>query len=112
MLLARQLRRTVDELLDSISSDELVDWAEMNQLFPFDARMSDLHNAHLIATLANINRDPEKRSEAYAIDDFVLFRMPSTKSEQMDDDEDDDFGAEISPMTIAFLKVRASKNVH
>lgn len=113
MLLARQLHRTVDELLDSISADELIDWAEMNQFFPFDARMADIHNAHQIATLANINRDTKQRSEPYNIDDFVLFRLPTPNGDEADEyDEDDDFGAEISPMTVAFLKVRASKNVH
>lgn len=61
----------MDQLLEAIPSRLLSEWMAFYRMEPFGPERDDVRNAHLMALLANIHRDP-KRSSAYEIEDFLL----------------------------------------
>lgn len=58
------------ELLATISSRELAEWALYAELEPFGATRADVRAGIVAATVANVNRDPKKRKEPYTPGDF------------------------------------------
>lgn len=112
--------RSVDELIDSISHDELLEWAEFYRHNPWPDTKADAYMANICATLANINRDEKKRKESFTANDFLLTFKSATPQEDLTDDDwyagddDEDFGAAISPMTVAFFfqKAKVPPSVH
>lgn len=111
--LALALGRTVGELFETITLDELEEWAEFYALEPFGEWRADVRSAHIVTTLANINRDPKQREKPYAISDFMLFEHAENAAVQNAKEPAAD-GAVISQTMIAWLfgKGAQSKNVH
>lgn len=73
MRLARVLQwRSVDEMLDNLSYAELKDWEAFYSIEPFPEVIDRYENARLLTLLANSNRDPEKRSTPFEVDELVL----------------------------------------
>lgn len=61
----------VDALLARLSSRQISEWMAYYTLDPFGEERADLRAAMICALLANINRDPEKRKEAYTAEEFM-----------------------------------------
>lgn len=67
MRLARQMGRTLAELLDSIDSHELSLWIAYDRLEPLDDPY--WRTGLICSTMANINKD--KKTTAFKPDDFI-----------------------------------------
>jgi len=61
----------VDALLARLSSRSISEWMAYYSLEPFGEERADLRFGMLMALLANINRDPEKRREPYTAEEFM-----------------------------------------
>lgn len=61
---------TVEALTASMSSAEFGDWQEYAALEPFGPLREDRRAGIIVATLANVNRDPKRRAEAWEPEDF------------------------------------------
>jgi hypothetical protein len=96
--------RTVEELLSEISYEELMQWAQLYETEPWGQYPENARNAHIISTLANINRDTKKRDKPFELKEFMLFRPPEVKQESTDK------GATIAPETAAWFFAMARKN--
>jgi len=59
----------VGELLDSISSDELAEWAAYYRLDPFGSYRSDLQAANVAMWIAQVNA---KKGHVFKLSDFML----------------------------------------
>lgn len=70
--LALALGKTLGEI-EVMSYAEYLEWQEYYALEPFGLAVQDATQAHIVSTLANVNRDSKKRPEAYRIADFMLF---------------------------------------
>lgn len=57
-----------------MDSAEFVEWMAYFRIEPFGDIIADLRHGAATATLANINRDVEKRPEPYTADDFIYWR--------------------------------------
>jgi hypothetical protein len=62
---------TVAELLSRISSRELSEWQAYYAMEPFGGERDDLQAGLVASTIANVNRDPKKRKQAYTPQDFL-----------------------------------------
>jgi hypothetical protein len=122
--LALALGKSVSEMLDSMSYEELCDWGLYFQIEPWGEWRDDLRSAQVAAVIANANRDPKRRPEAFQITDFMLFEKreeeyrreleaheraqregdtrergePAPQPEPADED-----GAKIDPTVVAWL---------
>ena len=61
----------VDALLARLSSRQISEWMAYYTLDPFGEERADLRFGMLMALLANMNRDPEKRREPYTAEEFM-----------------------------------------
>lgn len=77
-----------------MSHEELLEWGDYYALEPFGEMRADLRAGSICSTIANVNRDPAKRAQAYVPSDF----MPYLK--QQSDEEPKDI---VAPETKAFL---------
>jgi hypothetical protein len=68
--LAAHLGRTLEELEESISKQELEYWWLMERIEPFGEKAAWIRHGHLMAMMANIYRNPEK-TEPFKWSDFV-----------------------------------------
>jgi len=68
------LGKTVRQLLSEVDSAELTEWHAFYQLEPFGSLIEDERHGVAVATLANINRNPEVRDEPYKALDFISWR--------------------------------------
>jgi len=77
-LLAKELGMTVRQLLNSIDSRELAEWAGYYSLEPFGSfRDSDVPAGIIASTIANCNRTKNTRS--FKPEDFMPFTKKRTK---------------------------------
>lgn len=97
------LGRTVEELLDSISWEELNDWARFDAVDPIGERRADMRSAQQCALMANINRDAKRRPEPFQVSDFMPFEKLVAQPAK-------DEGAKIDPALIQWLFVKAREN--
>jgi hypothetical protein len=93
------LGRTVQELTESMTTEELNQWAEFYSLEPWGDWPRNLRTAHIVSVLANVNRDPKKRDQPYSLEECMLFKPPVVKTEEG--------GVDVAPETIAFLFAKA-----
>ncbi len=75
--LALALKKTVGELVHGMSKTELRLWMAYNALIPIGPRRADLNAAMIAATIANVNRPPNKRG--YNLEDFNLYKKAFKK---------------------------------
>lgn len=61
----------VDALLARLSSRQISEWMAYYTLDPFGEERADLRMGMLMALIANVNRDPQKRKEAYTAEEFM-----------------------------------------
>jgi hypothetical protein len=61
----------VRELLLRLDSHELTEWQCYYALEPFGEERADLRMGIATSVLANVNRNPEQRSEPYTAKDFM-----------------------------------------
>ncbi len=87
--------------MDTCSYRELMDWADLWQTEPWGEYAENVRNAHIVTTLANINRDPKKRDKPFTIEDFMLFK-PAVKPKTEE-------GAKVAPETIAWMFAMSRK---
>ena len=73
---------TVRELLARIDSRELTEWAAYYELEPWGTEVEDYRIASVQAMMANINRDPKKKSTPFTPDDFMPKREQPEIEEQ------------------------------
>ena len=76
----------------------------MYEIEPWGDWAENARNAHIVTTLANINRDPKKREKPFGLEEFMLFNGPMKKAEQ------EYKGAVIAPETITWLFAASRKN--
>ncbi len=77
--------------LAHISSREIAEWRAFAQVEPFGETRADWRSAFEMSLLANVNRNPEKRSEPFTAADFLIqfappidaVRDPEAKMKQM-----------------------------
>lgn len=62
---------THEDLLNRISSRELVEWQAFGLLEPFGEHRADLRSGIIASTIANANRDAEKHPEPYKPQEFM-----------------------------------------
>src|SRR5262245_18997374 len=102
--------RTVGELLDTCGYLELLDWRDYYILEPWGEWRADVRSAHVVATLANINRDTKKRSKPYSIDEFILFKRPEEKLEKEQKERERSekgVGAKMDPALLQWLMYKS-----
>lgn len=58
------------ELQQRMSYAEFVDWCAFDSVEPLGEKRADLRNAQLLATLININREPN--SQAHRVEEFLF----------------------------------------
>lgn len=90
------LGRSVEELLDTLSYPEILAWAGYYEVEPWGEWRGDARIAQVAAILANSNRDPKKRPEAYKLQDFMLFDKRVEQTVKT-------VGAKIDPHLVAWL---------
>jgi hypothetical protein len=64
--------RTVAELQAAMSSREFTEWQAYFALEPFGEERADIRAALVASVIANVNRNPKKRSSPFAVKDFML----------------------------------------
>lgn len=90
-----------------MSYRELVEWGHYAALEPFGEWRADVRIANLCALTANVNRDPEKRPEPFAISDFMVdFEAASAKQEAEWNPEE---GPRADPMVAVWMLSQARK---
>jgi hypothetical protein len=57
-------------LLDSVTSADITEMLAYSELEPWGPLQADFRAGQICATLANVNRDPRARAEAWAARDF------------------------------------------
>lgn len=75
---------TVEQLMDTISPEELVTQAAFFALEPWGEWREDFRIAQLCALIANVNRDPKKRSQPYTAKDFMMFEHAEEEARNKD----------------------------
>lgn len=80
-LLALKLGRTVAELEDSLTYNELIEWRVYYEETHFGELRADRRNAELLAMTFNVNRSPKQTAKTS--DDFMIYK----KSRELSDDE-------------------------
>jgi hypothetical protein len=74
----------VSELLARISSQELTEWMAYYELDPFGSERDDLRSGIVSAVIANVHRDPKKRSKPFEAADFMPYlEKPELSQEQI-----------------------------
>lgn len=73
--LALRLGKTVEQLLNEISSKELTQWFAYFSIEPFDEQRGDIRSAIIAATVANV-APRNKGAKSYHPRDFLPFRAP------------------------------------
>lgn len=100
MRLAMALGRTVDELLDEVSSRELSEYAALRHLELLPNERVELLLATLIAVTINVHRDPEKGEPVEALD--FLPWLQDDDDDETDEKGTDDMVAMIEMLNTAF----------
>lgn len=102
--LALSLGKTVEELLDTISHEELLKWGEFFGREQFSEWRADFRAAQAACILANANRDTKKHPKAFEITEFMFAeRINTTKTAEKKTE------AVIKPETIQWLFAMARK---
>lgn len=65
-------RVNVDQMLQEIDAVQWAEWREYARLNPFDEERMDIRFAQIAWIIANVNRDPKKQRQPFALEDFVL----------------------------------------
>lgn len=87
-------RLDVDRMLREIPWSVFVEWHAFRLLEPYGDERADWRIAKLTATIANINRDPKKKREAFTAKDFLLvFKEPLEPARDWKRQKDIFFGA-------------------
>ena len=69
--LALALGMTVADMLARISSHELNEWRAYYTLEPFGEGVADLRHGIATATLANVNRNADRRGDPFRAEEFI-----------------------------------------
>ncbi len=59
---------------------EYLAWQEYYEIEPFGTAVHDALNAYLIASMANMKRNPEVKPDAYQAKEFLLFGEPNEEA--------------------------------
>lgn len=81
-LLALKLGRTVSELEQTLSYNELIEWRVYFNETHFGELRADRRNAELLAMTFNVNRSPKQ--SAKTSDDFMAYKV---RKRDLSDDE-------------------------
>ena len=81
-LLALKLGRTVSELEQTLSYNELIEWRVYFNETHFGELRADRRNAELLAMTFNVNRSPKQ--SAKTSDDFMVYKV---RKRELNDDE-------------------------
>lgn len=85
--LADHFRRPVHELIDTMPAWELRGWMEWRSKVPAPEDRIHMQVANVSAVLANVNRDPKRKPEAFSVSDFLLFgKDPWSMEERINSD--------------------------
>lgn len=95
MRLAMALGRTVDELLDGVSSHELSEYVALRHIELLPNERLELLLATLIAVTINLHQDPEKGEPVEALDFLPWLR----------DDDDDEPGEKSTDDMVAMIEM-------
>lgn len=67
-------------MLGEMRPSELGRWVALNAIDPFGESRADLRAGIVASVIANVNRDPKKRSEPFRAQDFMPFQVTQAKS--------------------------------
>lgn len=59
-------------MLRQLTAREFLGWSAYAELEPFGEERGDIRAALIATVLANINRDPKRRPQAFRLEDFML----------------------------------------
>jgi hypothetical protein len=76
---------SVKRAKQEIDSFEFTQWMAYSHLEPFGEQIADLRHGTAVATLANINRDAEKRPEPYKAEDFIWWSDAGASNAESDE---------------------------
>jgi hypothetical protein len=65
-----------------VSSREFTEWLAYARLEPFGSVADDQRMAQLLALIANVNRDPQRRRRPWSPEDFLPQRGPRREPDQ------------------------------
>lgn len=68
--------------IDTMPYADYRECQEFYEIEPWGLQVQDSMNAHALSVLANINRNPKKRPQPYAIKDFLLYPPVVPKTAQ------------------------------
>lgn len=102
----------MNELLQTISYKELMEWRELEVFDPWGEERADLRNAMMIAYHANLNRDKKKRSTPFKHTEFMPYLKAREEVIRIFHESQSPpkrHGAHITPgaLTMLFLKAGA-----
>lgn len=69
--LALQMGRTPSELAETMSIREFLEYSILFRLCPLGDEAAALRSGLISSTIANVNRDPERRPDPYLPTDFI-----------------------------------------
>lgn len=90
---------TVRELLARIDSRELTEWMAFYSLEPWGSQIDDDRAGVIAATVANVHRDPKKRSRPYEATDMIPPRHPDEAEEMTMEQDGARWASFFSPFT-------------
>jgi hypothetical protein len=56
-------------MLEALTSRQIAEWYEFWKLEPWGSRVDWMRSAQIVATIANVNRNPQSR--AFTVEDFM-----------------------------------------
>jgi len=71
---------TREEMLERMSTEELIGWMAYYEVYPFGEQREDLRAGIMWSSFATANSDPKKHPNGIGLDKYPLFKM----QEQMD----------------------------
>lgn len=77
------LGKTVEQLLQEISSKELTEWRAYAALEPFGEARADLRAGIVARTVAEVHRDPKRRKRPFEVKEFMP-RFEETAGEDVE----------------------------
>jgi Protein of unknown function (DUF4035) len=101
---------TVGRLMRELTVREFAYWQVHYREDPFGEDRGDVRSAQVAAILANSNRDPKKRDKPFEVIDFMPYAKRRQDAEQKQrEEQQEDEGAKVDPMTFAWLTAMARK---
>ena len=88
-------------MTSGMSYPELLRWAAFYYMEGWPEYRADVRSGLICSVIANVNRDPEKRPEAFSVYDFMPFQNRGGEEKVVNPDDAED--AKVSPDIVTWL---------